>query len=314
MRMAKEEIVSLARRCGFPYARLWPARPIAFSHHPESLRQGIVEDPASVMPGARSILLLLWPYPWHTKWPAKNGEVSAFYFASQRAHAALGALARALRARGVAVSESQALPKKLLFASASLGRVGRNTLLRNDRWGSSHALQILLTDLEADESRDEPPLSASACGSCQRCVQACPTQALDGEGNLDVSRCLRTYMLSGKVVPEALREKMGARLLGCEVCQRACPHNRVVEMVAPPAEESFSMAALLEGKRAAVQDIATRIGVNYARKERLQAQAALCAGNSGDISLLPYLEPLARHERPAIALHAGWAMQRLTKL
>ncbi|HIQ63632.1 MAG TPA: hypothetical protein IAA66_08640 [Candidatus Avichristensenella intestinipullorum] len=308
--MCGREALEMARAFGFEGAALAPVRgPVAYAPNAEAVRQGIVAQPDALMPGARSVLVLAVPFSWFAPWPDGHAEVSAFYFASQRAHLALRALADALQARGVRVQARQTLAAKVWGMRAGLGVQGRNTLLKNDVWGSRFALRTLVCDLPAEDAPPDP-LPARACGDCRRCVEACPTGALDGRGNLATERCLRAHMLCGAPVPEPLRALMGARLLGCEICQRVCPANASAACV-PPDAKPFALETLLRAQKADLLPIAQRIGANEARAGRLRAQAALAAGNSGDASLIPLLRALVSAPTQAVAEHARWALARM---
>lgn len=258
---------------------------------------------------AKSALLMATPLDVFSDWPEGYAEVSAYYFQSQRAHEAMRNVAETLRAKGVWVETKHALRLKPLGQAAGLGLTGRNTLLRNNRWGSSFTMRALLTDVEPQEGTLEG-FAAHPCGECRRCVDACPTKALSLDKGFTRALCLRHHMMSGEVVPEAMRKAMGMRLLGCEICQRACPHNAGARAV-PPDAEPFALNTLLRLNAEDLLRIARRIGSNEARKERLLAQTALVAGNSVDGTYAEALEALLTHPREAVRVHARWALDMI---
>lgn len=311
MRPTWQRAVEEAALCGFSHAVLVPARRYtAYRPNAEALRQRIGDDPVALLDGARSVLVAAMPYAWFSAWPEGYAAVSAFYFQSQHAHRAVRRLGERLCALGARVSDDQRLPAKLLGQTAGLGRLGRNSLLHNDAWGSCFTLRILTTDIDPpDDAEAIVRMPAGGCDNCRRCVDACPTGALDGAGNVDTARCIRTHMLAGTVVPAGLRRAMGARLLGCELCQRACPHNAKVPQAMPDAAP-FDIAALLRGARRDLDAVAARIGWNEARLQRIQAQASLAAGNAGDMRHVPLLQALCTHENPAVREHATWALEQ----
>ncbi len=310
MPVTAEGAARLAVFCGFARAALLPAEPVAaLLRSPEAKPNNAFQDPYSLLPEAKSVLVAAMPFHWYGPWRQENAEVSSFYLHSQRAHEAIVRLADALSAQGARVSRSQDLPQKPLGRDAGFGVIGKNTLLRNTAWGSCLTLRTLLTDIEPG-ARPEP-MDAAPCGDCRRCADACPTGALDGQGNLDTGRCLRAHMMGRDPVPEALREAMGVRLLGCEICQRACPHNAEVPTVAPEGESLFAIGTLLKASRADLDAIGGAIGWNEARLTRVQAQAALASGNTGHRAYVGALAGLTEHERPAVAEHARWAVDRL---
>lgn len=308
--MTWEEAVCLAAREGFARAVLLPARVLS-EYAPDAQDRRVDNiDPFALLEGAKSVLVAAMPFDWFGPWPEGAAEVSAYYVFSQKANEAVRRLGEALSGLGAQISDSQRLPLKLLGREAGFGVIGRNCLLRNDAWGSCFALRILVTDIPPQPAPERMP--AAECGDCSRCVSACPTGALRGNGRLNADRCIRAHMLGGDPVPEALRAAMGTRYVGCETCQRACPANALIRRAAPEAEP-FAIGPLLEGGKPRLEAVAALIGANTARKRRAQAQAALAAGNSGNAGYLPALHALAAHEQPAISEHAKWAIDQLRR-
>ncbi len=313
MRISWDSIVSRAALYGFDRIALIPAQPLSFISNRESDRQGILMDPKALLPSATSVLIGAMPFHWFGNWPQGTAEISAFYCQSQRAHLGIRALEDWLARQGIAVSGKQELPQKPIGQFARLGTIGRNQLLANAIWGSCFTLRILVTDLPPDVGMPVAMPEAVACGSCVRCRDACPTGALDGLGGFDSPKCLRAYMLAGEIVPETMRKKMENRLLGCEICQRVCPRNKAIPEQTPVNTESFLIDRLLTGARGDLDAIAKAIGWNEARLQRVQAQAALLAGNSGDPRYLPLLRLLKNHQRPSIGEHARWAIGQIER-
>lgn len=307
--MQASQATSAALQFGFARAVMLPATPVTeYAPGPSDMRVAHI-DPCDLLPGARGVLVMAMPFAWHTPWPQNTAEVSAYYFQSQAAHLAMRGLANYLKEKGVAVSTDQHLPLKLLGRNAGFGVIGRNCLLRNDAWGTCFALQLLVTDIEPEDELS-PLMPATPCGACTRCVEACPTGGLVGNGRLDTARCMRAHMLYGRPVPEALRAPMGQRLLGCEICQRICPHNRHIACT-PPPQGPFAIDQLLTANRGILDALAVLIGRNEARKMRIQAQTALAAGNAGDPAYLPLLQALADGETSAAQTHALWAIDQI---
>lgn len=313
MNLTWETAVQEAKHCGFSHAVVVPAHEYSeLVHNTESIRQHIQENPADVLQCAKSVLVTVMPFLWFGSWPDDCAEVSAFYFQSQAAYVLMRDLARRLEGMGACVSGSQQLPAKLVASGAEIGHIGRNSLLRNDAWGSCFCIHTMVTDIAPPPHAAEG-LSAPECGTCRRCLDACPTGALDGTGRVDASLCIRAYMLRGETVPVMLRDAMGKRLLGCEICQRVCPHNQHITTV-PPAETSvFALSRLLSGGRADVNTIGILLGSNEARVQRIQSQAILAAGNSLNPEYLPALKELMQHERPSIHEHAKWAVKKIQR-
>ena len=106
---------------------------------------------------------------------------------------------------------------------------------------------------------------------------------------------------------------MGNKLIGCDICQKACPYNRNAPELMPSTPDAFLYGRLLCPDGEALNEIAQAIGKNYARDELILAQAAIVAGNSGNAELLPLLAALDRHQNITIREHAEWARNTLRK-
>ena len=110
-------------------------------------------------------------------------------------------------------------------ARAGVGFYGKNTLLITRRFGSWVVLGTLITDRELETTS---PLKLD-CGECRLCIDACPTGALDDPGTLDATKCLSYWTQSSRPIPDEMREALGDRVYGCDICQDVCPWNRGVE-------------------------------------------------------------------------------------
>ena len=120
--------------------------------------------------------------------------------------------------------------EKQYGAAAGLGTIGKNTLLIHPQFGSKFFLAAFLSTEYLEPTPTPQPFDP--CGECRRCLDACPTKALTEPFVLDARRCLSYWTLihRGELPPE-IAEKRGSRFLGCDTCQRACPHNRSIPLV-----------------------------------------------------------------------------------
>ncbi|MDX1576926.1 MAG: tRNA epoxyqueuosine(34) reductase QueG [Gemmatimonadota bacterium] len=204
---------------------------------------------------------------------------------------------------------------------AGLGWIGKNTMLIDPRLGSYLMLGELLTDLELPP---DDPFVPDRCGSCERCIVACPTDAIVAERELDARRCISylTIELRGPI-PEELRPALGTRVFGCDICQEVCPWNAGVPRPerppfalqpgrpAPPATMRAWAGELLD-----LDDDGFREryrGTAFARpgREGLLRNLAVGLGNAGDPSAGAVLERMLSSS-PLVAEHAAWALERLS--
>lgn len=249
--------------------------------------------------GVRSVTLIIEPYTPYL--PTKEGvELSAFYVASNALHQKAG-------------GRSLNLPVKPLIAGYGIGSYGRNGVISIPGIGTRFAAVIIASDEEPDDKRvwdDDRPLS-DMCENCRACAQACPTGALEGNGRLDVDKCLRAQaQFQTPPMPDASKELIGGSAWGCEICQSVCPRNAGIKPAAMPEEleRALELRKLLAGD---VKALGPWIGSNYARPARMQARACLVAANLGRNDLINEIRKLLTSPVEAVRDCAGWALEKL---
>jgi len=204
--------------------------------------------------------------------------------------------------------------EKPLAAAAGLGWIGNHSLLVTPHAGSFVYLGglAITTDLLPDE-----PV-ADRCGTCRRCIEACPTRAIVEPRVVDSRRCISYLTIEHReAIPSELRPSMGNWVFGCDVCQQVCPHNRrnlrpyLPELSARPPAPTAPLHTLLNWKH---EDylLATRgRAIRRAKCPMLRRNAAVALGNIGNAGSLPLLEQVADENDPLVGEHARWAIERI---
>jgi epoxyqueuosine reductase len=201
-----------------------------------------------------------------------------------------------------------------LAQRAGLGFVGKHTNLISRQLGNWIFLAEILTTLELEPDLPEK----NRCGSCTRCLEACPTGALPAPFQLDARRCISylTIELKGPI-PIELRPAIGNRIYGCDDCLAACPWNRFARegrMMKAHARTDLAGPDLLELLSIDEAEFKRRFaGTPMVRAKRrgLARNVCVALGNIGDETALPGLERAAADPEPLIAEHARWAMERI---
>jgi epoxyqueuosine reductase len=202
-----------------------------------------------------------------------------------------------------------------LAQRAGLGFIGKHTNLISRRLGNWFFLSEILTTLELAPDASE----RNHCGSCTRCIAACPTGAITAPFQLDARRCISylTIELKGPI-PLHLRRAIGRRIYGCDDCLAACPWNRFAQagrLMQEHSRPEFAAPDLLE--LLTLDEAAFRLRfadtpMLRAKRRGLLRNVCVALGNVGDRACLPALEKAARDPEPLIAEHAQWAMQEIS--
>jgi epoxyqueuosine reductase len=197
---------------------------------------------------------------------------------------------------------------------AGVGWIGKNTCIINQKIGSWMFLGVILTSIDLGPDLPAP----DRCGSCTRCIDACPTNAFVAPYQLDSNRCIAYLTIEKRgAIPEDIRSGMGRHIFGCDICQDVCPWNRKApatnavefqpraELVNPALDWLAGMSA--EEFRGAFRTSPVR----RAKRAGLRRNAIIAMGNSGEKKFLPQLEQLATDEDEVLAESAVWAIQKL---
>ena len=292
-------------------------------------------DPRLLLPECKSILVLGVPYnrptphrlpPNSPNWGGvtRSAESVASYAIGEDYHLVLPPRLTSL-VQFIETQVGHPIPNRYytdtgpllerdLAQRAGLGWIGKNTCLIHPQKGSYFLLAEILLGLEL-----EPGTSvADHCGTCTRCIEACPTRAVLPNRSLDARRCISYLTIENKGdIPEDLRSLMQNWIFGCDICQTVCPWNR---FSAPEGDASFQPSA----GAAATDLLATlaftpqsfnrqfkRSPIQRAKRRGLLRNASVALGNLGDEHALPVLENVLNDSESLIRGHAQWAISQI---
>ncbi len=287
-------------------------------------------DPQRVLPGAKSVIVLGVSYhDAHSQTSdlsANATGIVARYARFTDYHDVMGERLRKLSelidelggpdCRYLWYTDTGPLLERELAERAGLGFVGKHTNLISRRLGNWLFLAEILTTLEIQPDTPEK----NRCGSCTRCLTACPTNAFTAPFQLDARRCISylTIELKGSI-PVEYRKAIGNRILGCDDCLAACPWNRFARegaMMRAHARPDLKTPDLLELLLLDAPTFKQRFrGTPIERTKRrgLLRNVAVALGNTADARALPALAKARHDEEPLIAEHAAWAIQQIER-
>lgn len=335
----KTSVVELAHQLGFAHCRIAPG---GSPPHADAFRQWLADgragemawlernqerrtNPELVQPGVKSVIVLAMNY-FQGEPPSSEGESNglrgkiARYAWNDDYHdlivPKLSAIDQYLAAHGGTQRyyvDTGPVLERDFAALAGIGWHGKSTMLINPQLGTWFFLAVIFTTLEF--LPDEP--SANRCGSCTRCIAACPTGAITAPHQLDARRCVSylTIELKGSI-PEAMRPLIGDRIYGCDDCLTACPWNRFAKI---SNEAAFAARPAIEmplRDYLALDDEGFRLLFRRSPIKRVKRRGFLrnvcvALGNVGTIDDLPALERALTDPEPLIVEHARWAIGRI---
>ena len=221
---------------------------------------------------------------------------------------------------GKAYADTGPILERELAQKAGLGWFGKNTCLINPSVGSFTFLGSLLVALELPP---DEPFQADRCGTCTRCLEACPTGAIAGPRELDATRCIAylTIELKG-AIPERMRELIGDKVYGCDICQDVCPFNH--KFSRELSEPSFASRPVLSGRdaRSLALELLSMSQSEFSSAFRrspmkrpklrgLKRNSAVVLGNVGSAEDVSALAAALADSDPVVREHASWALGRI---
>ncbi|HST31301.1 MAG TPA: tRNA epoxyqueuosine(34) reductase QueG [Chthoniobacterales bacterium] len=289
-------------------------------------------DPQKILPGAKSIVVLalnyfqgveagVAPADKRAAAPPPTGKIARYAWGKDY-HDVIGAklnkideLLGKLGGTQKCYVDTGPILERDYAAEAGVGWHGKSTMLIDEKLGTWFFLAEILTTLQLPA--DAP--ARDRCGTCERCITACPTGAITAPHKLDARRCISylTIELKGPI-PLELRPLMGDRIFGCDDCLDACPWNRFAQAsreAAFASRGSNTMASALRDylrlTDAEFRNLFRDSPIKRVKRRGFLRNVCVALGNVGTQEDLPPLERAATDPEPLIAEHANWAIQRI---
>jgi epoxyqueuosine reductase len=326
----KAQIVQLARECGFDACRFTTGAVAAHrANYFGWLEHGLHadmdwlarsperrSDPRIVLPECKSVIVLACNYYQGNQVRQQPGRFARYAFGNDYHDILLDRMkpiAAFLEKQGGTQRcyvDTGPVLERDFAGSAGIGWQGKSTMCLNEDLGTWFFLGTILTTLSFEP--DTP--AKNRCGSCTKCIEACPTHAITAPYQLDARRCISYLTIENKgAIPLEFRHLIGDRIYGCDDCLDACPWNRFAQV---SSETRFRMPASL--RQLGLRDLAAlsqeefrqlfrSSPVKRIKHNRFIRNVCVAMGNVGTEGDLPILRSLARNPDPLIAEHAQWA-------
>lgn len=281
-------------------------------------------DPSLILPGCKSILVLALPYKnleggrqkaefniaayalgndYHEVIPPKLREIVKF-IEEQVGHPVPNRY----------YTDTGPILERELAQRAGLGWIGKNSMLIHPNAGSTFLLAEIFLDIELEY---DEPFRTDHCGTCTRCLDACPTHCILPNRTVDSRRCISYLTIENKGnIPDELREQIGGWVFGCDLCQQVCPWNRFSPPGDPDLKPSISLPVVshdLTLTPSEFNQLYKRSPLKRAKRRGYLRNLAVAIGNTGNENDLPPLEQAAQDDEPLVREHAGWAISKINR-
>ena len=279
-------------------------------------------NPKLILPEVQSMLVLAFPYAPHPSPPSQAGEgespkgkIAAYalmddyhLFLKEKLQAIVNCIETEI---GHPVpnrwyTDTGPILERDLAQRAGLGWIGKNTCLINPKVGSYFFLAEILLGIELPV---DDPFTSDHCGTCTRCIDACPTQAILPNRTLDANLCISYLTIENKgEIPEELRPQLGEWIFGCDICQEVCPWNKKLIKPQPSQVDLITELTLTP------QEFNSKFKDNPVKRAKRRGylrNIAVALGNAGDEKAIPALEKALDDIEPLVRDHAQWALDRI---
>ncbi|HXP34840.1 MAG TPA: tRNA epoxyqueuosine(34) reductase QueG [Chthoniobacterales bacterium] len=335
----KARLIDFARELGFDSCRVAACSPPAHANEfgdwlgegahgeMEYMARGAEKrrDPQKILPGAKSIIVLALNYFQGERatpkaFGAATGRIARYAWGDDY-HDVIAAkletidlFLREVGGKQKCYVDTGPVLERDHAAEAGIGWHGKSTMLIDEKLGTWFFLAEILTTLELPA--DEP--TRDRCGTCERCINACPTGAITAPHKLNARRCISylTIELKGSI-PLELRPLIGDRIFGCDDCLDACPWNRFAKVsresafAARRSTTAFSLRDYLALNETEFRNLFRNSPIKRIKRRGFLRNVCVALGNVGTGKDLPALREGALDSEPLIAEHAAWAIEQI---
>ena len=291
-------------------------------------------DPRSILPECKSILLLALPYPKPSPTPSPRpaageepgvrGEIASYAWGEDY-HSVISERLQTL-VKFIEEQVGHPVPNRWytdtgpvlerdLAQRAGLGWIGKNTCLIHPRHGSYFLLAEILLGIELEP---DPPFPTDQCGTCTRCIEACPTQCILPDRTIEAGLCISYLTIELKDdLPDELRPSIGNWIFGCDICQAVCPWNRFAPPEGDPAltrREEVPHPNLIRELELTPEEFNRKFKNSAVKRSKYRGylrNVAIALGNSKNPAARPALQKALNNPEPMVRKHAKWALEQI---
>jgi len=283
-------------------------------------------NPTRLLPSVRSIISLAMAYPPPPEFKnfPREGRVAAYALGEDYHEVIpnrLWLLCRDLdsfagrRLQHRVYADTGPILEREIASRAGLGWIGRNSMLIHPAVGSFFFLAFILTELEL---APDPPFGFDRCGTCNRCVQACPTGCILPDRTIDSGRCISYWTIEHRgSIPPDVRGRIGRWVFGCDICQIVCPWNRISPSEAESpflSRRHFPIRDTAEETALSDEEWQARFYKSPLRRtgrEGYLRNLIVVLGNIGREEAIPFLNPFQSDPNPVLKDCADWAVEKI---
>lgn len=209
-----------------------------------------------------------------------------------------------------AFCDNQGFSDRYIAQKAGLGVIGKNSFLINKQYGTSTFIGYLLTDLEIEDY--DQPIEADYCGSCTKCIDACPGKAILSNQQINANACI-SYLTQAKTLSSEEKKKISNHLYGCDICQLICPYNekKSNRKLAYIIEEYMDIESLLKMNNQSFNETLKKTAAGWRGKKHLQRNAIIALGNIPSPESVQLLNELYSDQRSDIRMEIVHSLGRI---